>query len=247
MEIKFIPAHSSNYYSGRSGNSILYIVVHYTANNGDTAAGNGNYFSGANRQASAHYFVDENSIVQSVKDSDGAWHCGGSLESSHHPYRNICTNRNSIGIEMCSDIVNGKYVITEATVNRTVELVKMLMKKYNIAADHVIRHYDVTGKRCPEPWVRDESKWIDFKKRLTATAPAKQEEEIVTQDQFNKMMDTYLAQRDVKPMTWEQEAMKWAQEQGLIKGNEKGQLMPKSFLTRGEFVTVLKRYAEKQN
>jgi N-acetylmuramoyl-L-alanine amidase len=173
MEIKFIPAHSSNYYSGRSGNSILYIVVHYTANNGDTAAGNGNYFSGANRQASAHYFVDENSIVQSVKDSDGAWHCGGSLESSHHPYRNICTNRNSIGVEMCSDIVNGKYVITEATVNRTVELVKMLMKKYNIAADHVIRHYDVTGKRCPEPWVRDESKWIDFKKRLTATAPAK--------------------------------------------------------------------------
>ena len=66
MNIKFIAADPSNYYHGRSGNSIKYIVVHYTANNGDTAAGNGNYFSSPNRKASAHYFVDENSVVQTA-------------------------------------------------------------------------------------------------------------------------------------------------------------------------------------
>ena len=248
MNIKFIAADPSNYYHGRSGNSIKYIVVHYTANNGDTAAGNGNYFSSPNRKASAHYFVDENSVVQSVKDSDGAWHCGGSLESSHHPYRNICTNKNSIGVEMCSDKVNGKYVITAVTVDRTVELVKMLMKKYNIAADHVIRHYDVTGKYCPEPWVRDQSKWANFKVRLTApekpVTPVKEEEE-VTQEQFNKMMDTYLAGlAKQQPSSWSDTARKWAESIGLIKGNDKGNKNYKSFCTREQMVQFLYRFKD---
>ena len=85
-------------------------------------------------------------------------------------------NRNSLGVEMCSDIVGGKYTITPQTVDRAVELVKYLMAKYGIDVDHVVRHYDVTGKLCPEPWVRDESLWRKFKARLTApTKPAKPE------------------------------------------------------------------------
>lgn len=35
-------------------------------------------------------------------------------------------NRNSLGVEMCSDIVSGKYTITQQTVDRTVELVRWL-------------------------------------------------------------------------------------------------------------------------
>lgn len=179
MEIKFVPADPSNYYAGRGGNSIRYIVVHYTANDGDTSMNNARYFQGAGRQASAHYFVDEDSVTQSVRDADGAWHCGGALESSHHPLHGICMNRNSLGVEMCSDIVGGKYVITAQTVNRTVELVRWLMAKYGIDADHVVRHYDVTGKACPEPWVRDESLWRAFKARLTAPEKPKEETEVV--------------------------------------------------------------------
>ena len=164
MDIPFLQADSSNFYSGRGGNSIKYIVVHYTAGNGDTAMNNAQYFhNNSGLQASAHYFVDEHSVVQSVRDTDGAWHCGGPLESSHHPLHNICMNRNSLGVEMCSDKVNGKYVITAQTVDRTVELVRWLMDKYGIDVDHVVRHYDVTGKDCPEPWVRDESLWRKFK------------------------------------------------------------------------------------
>ena len=40
MNIPFVPADSSNFYSGRGGNSIKYIVMHYTANDGDTDEGN---------------------------------------------------------------------------------------------------------------------------------------------------------------------------------------------------------------
>ena len=58
MEVKEMLAHPSNFTKGRK-QKIQYIVVHYTANNGDTAEGNGKYFSGADRNTSAHYFVDE--------------------------------------------------------------------------------------------------------------------------------------------------------------------------------------------
>ena len=47
MNIPFVPADPSNYYSGRGGNSIKYIVMHYTANDGDTDEGNAHYFQGA--------------------------------------------------------------------------------------------------------------------------------------------------------------------------------------------------------
>ena len=182
MNIPFVPADPSNYYSGRGGNSIKYIVMHYTANDGDTDEGNAHYFQGAGRRASAHYFVDKDSVTQSVRDRDAAWHCGGALESSHHPLRGICMNRNSLGVEMCSDIVGGKYTITPQTVDRAVELVKYLMAKYGIDVDHVVRHYDVTGKLCPEPWVGDESLWRKFKARLTAPVepePKKEDDEVV--------------------------------------------------------------------
>jgi len=45
--------------------------------------------------------------------------------------------------------------------------------------DHVVRHYDVTGKDCPEPWVRDESLWRKFKARLVEPEPKKEDDEVV--------------------------------------------------------------------
>lgn len=36
--------------------------------------------------------------------------------------------------------------------------------------------------------------------------------------------------------------MQWAVRNGLLQGDEHGRLMPKKFMTRGEFMTVLQRY-----
>lgn len=52
-------------FNGGHYSRIKYIVVHYTGNNGDTAYSNTNYFR-SYRGASAHYFVDDKSIWQSV-------------------------------------------------------------------------------------------------------------------------------------------------------------------------------------
>lgn len=167
---------------------IKYIVIHYVGALGGAKA-NCQWYAGADRGASAHYFVDfDGSVWQSVEDKDIAWHCGA--KSYRHPE---CRNANSIGIEMCvrnkgsqADTPKGGQADTskdsfadtsrdwyfeDATVAAAIELTRMLMDKYHIPADHVIRHYDVTGKICPNPYVYNTTShtWAQFKAALEAS------------------------------------------------------------------------------
>lgn len=149
-------------YRASTNKKNLYIVIHYTANNGDTALNNCKYFEKDYRGASAHYFVDEKEVWQCVEDKDIAWHVGGASR-----YYNGARNENSIGIEMCSrKDSNGKYYIKPETIENTRVLTRVLMEKYNIPIENVVRHYDVTHKICPEPFVREPQQWEDFKKGL---------------------------------------------------------------------------------
>lgn len=159
----FKSAHTTNFKKGRT-DSIKYIVIHYTANNGDTAKNNLNYFANnQNLSASAHYFVDENEVCQSVKDADTAYHCGAKTYK-----HKVCRNSNSIGIELCSrKDANGKFYFKDKTVANALSLTKELMQKYNIPVANVVRHYDVTGKICPAPMVNDEELWKEFLSKLS--------------------------------------------------------------------------------
>lgn len=146
---QFKQCNDSNFMYGRTKNGvkhkIQWIVIHFTAGKGDTAKNNADYFArcgGLN--ASAHFFVDENEIWQTVNLANTAWHCGS--ETGY--YYNSCRNVNSIGIEMCSDWKNGEYVITMETQKRTVKLVQWLMEQYGIDINHVCMHYHVTHKYC---------------------------------------------------------------------------------------------------
>ena len=155
-----------NYNKG-NGKQNKYIVVHYVGATGGAEA-NCRYFQKTYRGASAHYFVGhKGEIWQCVEDKDIAWHCGANKYK--HPY---CRNTNSIGIEMCcrQNSSNGTWYFEDATVNATIVLIKELMQKYNIPASNVIRHYDVTGKVCPEPYVRDAAAWNTFKASLVTPA-----------------------------------------------------------------------------
>lgn len=136
-----------------------YIVIHYVGAV-STAKNNADYFYSKYRGASAHYFVDENEIWQVVDDLDSAWHVGS------NKYYNNVRNSNSIGIEMCVKKKNGKWYFEEKTVKNTIELVKAKMKQYNIPLSNVCRHYDVTHKTCPQPYVADVKAWNNFLKQL---------------------------------------------------------------------------------
>ena len=106
MQISFQQANRGNYLAADRGRGdIRYIVIHFTANDGDTAKNNADYFAREDISTSAHYFVDEDEVWQSVRDQDIAWHCG-TRGTYYHPY---CRNANSIGIELCSRLKNGRY------------------------------------------------------------------------------------------------------------------------------------------
>ena len=157
---------SSYNYSSRNGNSIKYITLHYTGNKGDTAKNNVDYFYGGDRSASAHYFVDDNSVWQSVEDYNSAWAVGDGKGAYG------ITNQNSISIEMCC---NSSGVISEKTETNALELVKYLMSKYNISISNIVRHYDASRKICPN-WSADNwSRWITFKNKLNETVEIKEE------------------------------------------------------------------------
>jgi len=166
MEIKagLLP-YKSNYKQSRN-TDIKYIVIHYTGNKGDTALNNVKYFANNTVKASAHFFVDENSIYTSVPVNDTAWHCGGGLQGSKgHAWYGKCTNSNSIGVEMC--LLDKSGNVRNGTIAKAVEVTKYLMNMYNIPAENVIRHWDVTGKSCPAPMTGDNNAyWEDFKNRI---------------------------------------------------------------------------------
>ncbi|MBR4892784.1 MAG: N-acetylmuramoyl-L-alanine amidase, partial [Clostridia bacterium] len=173
-------ANHTNFKKGRS-EKIKYIVIHYTANNGDTAKDNIDYYSNTpNLSSSAHYFVDEKEICKSVEEKDTAWHCGSKVYK-----HNKCRNSNSIGIEMCSryngnlrndkkigNVNFGNYYFKRETVLNAVLFTKELMKQYGISAENVIRHYDVTGKNCPAPFVENDELWKEFKTMLNNISSA---------------------------------------------------------------------------
>ncbi len=171
VKIKVNLAHRKNYGGERALSKIKYIVIHYTANDGDHDESNANYFKNNIKQASAHYFVDGDSITQNVLDNYVAYSVGGAKwadcpKTGGGKFYNVCTNNNSISVELCDEVKNGKSDFTEATLKNAADLVKMLMKKYNIDSDHVIRHFDVNGKHCPKPMMGDSPAWVAFKKRL---------------------------------------------------------------------------------
>ena len=150
-------------HSGRGGQSIKGIVIHYTSNYADTARANANYFCTADRGASAHYFVDETSIYQSIEESDAAWAVGRKYADA--PLWGTLTNYNTISVEMCSS--GGR--IADATMRNTADLVRTLMAKYNVPPDRVVRHWDVCGKRCPgwDGWLPpNEGQWMRLKEMI---------------------------------------------------------------------------------
>ena len=147
-----------------NANTPKYIVVHYVGAQSSTALNNCKYFAGGDRGASAHYFVDDNSIYQCIEDKHGAWHVGNT--------RTEVNNKNSIGIEMCC--MGANLGVTEKTEANTLDLVKYLMNKYNIPASNVRTHYQVSGnsKVCPNWSANNWARWTNFKNKLTNSTPA---------------------------------------------------------------------------
>ena len=151
----------------RKLSAITAIVMHYTANKGQTATAKGNakYFANGSegRKASAHYVVDEGPTAYECVPLDTvAWSVG---DGSKGPYGKLVNNYNSVSIEMVSHTdASGMSYIPEETQRHAAELYAQL-KKQLPNVKYVVRHYDVSLKKCPLPML-DAGEWAKFKDLL---------------------------------------------------------------------------------
>lgn len=144
---------------------IKYLAIHFTAGSSSAkgrARGTKEVFE--QRPASADFCVDDAEMVQlnpdlanyycwAVGDKRAQGSGGGSLYG-------IATNRNTISIEICSTCKpatqtavshsnHDGWSFTRQALTNAVRLAKILMQKYGITPDRVVRHYDISGKLCP--------------------------------------------------------------------------------------------------
>lgn len=230
-----------------SSRNIEYIVVHYFGALG-SAKSTCAYFKNVNRKASAHYFVDDYGIWQCVEDKNASWHCG---DSGIGTFKGLCKNANSIGIETrpykistaTMSAADTDWYFHEQTTDNLVELVKSLMVTHNIDIDHVIRHYDVTEKWCPRPWLGDDVNayygktgnqlWAEFKTRLTES-----EGDIMTGEEIYNALKEYT--NTAEAPEWARLELAEAVELGITDGTRPMELIP-----RYQAAIMAKRAAKK--
>lgn len=141
------------------------IVIHYTANPGSSAQANRNYFEGLKDEhttkASSHFVIGmEGEIIQCIPSGEIA-------------YASNDRNYDTLSIECCHPDESGKF--TDATYRSLVDLTAWLCSRFEIPADQVIRHYDVTGKDCPKYFVEHEDAWQQFRKEVGAAVREEKE------------------------------------------------------------------------
>lgn len=137
------------------GRKIKYLVIHYTAggsSKGDSETRTRNVF--LTRNASADFVVDDDSMLQVNPDPENyfCWAVGDGKGKYG------INNKDCVSIEMCSNLTKGTsaavpnhtgWYFTDETIENTIKLSKMIMERYNIPWENVIRHYDVSRKLCP--------------------------------------------------------------------------------------------------
>jgi N-acetylmuramoyl-L-alanine amidase len=165
------------------------IVMHWTADPSATDENEVKFFDGSDggggRYASAHIFVDRDSARLDIPLNEVAYHANekpckiAKLAATASYYRGGGANLTAIGVEMC---VEKDGTIHADTISRAVQVVADLCAQFKLdpKAD-IYRHYDITGKNCPAPWVTDSSKFADFKKRVDAVVNPPQSVTVASQ------------------------------------------------------------------
>ena len=133
------------------------IVIHYVGNPGSTAEGNREYFESLSqlpdvKGASSHYIVGlEGEILQCIPIYEVAF--------ANYPRNNV-----TISIEVCHPDEGGQFNST--TYWALVKLSAYLLEEAHLSKEHLIRHYDVSGKECPVYYVQHPEAWTEFKEAV---------------------------------------------------------------------------------
>lgn len=131
--MEWIP--SPNFNSGRGGKSIGLVVIHWFGMGTiDSAIGS---FQNPVRQASAHYLISDDRLVQMVKEENTAWHAGV-----------YDINQRSVGIEHDA---NPEKDLSEASYQTSGKLLREICERHGIPLDreHIKGHNEFKATQCP--------------------------------------------------------------------------------------------------
>lgn len=175
-------------------NDVKKLILHWTANFGASANNHYIYFgktmieqnaklpANNRRYASAHIFIDRKEALCIVPLNEVAYQANDVQKYVNgKAYRGVSAltpnaNMLAIGVEMC---VEKNGAIHDETIDRTVKVFAELCKKYKLdPLKDIVRHYDVTGKDCPSPFVRDSSKFTKFKNDVKKAMGGKVDKEV---------------------------------------------------------------------
>lgn len=142
------------------------VIAHWTANRdaGANAKANRNYFNNhTDRYASAHYVVDDHSIIHCIPDNEVAYHVGANVYKADGQRiiadtPSLTPNFYVIGFEMCVNS-DGDW---NKTYQNSVDLAAHLLRKHGFTINDLYRHFDITGKDCPNMMLTATT-WNKFK------------------------------------------------------------------------------------
>ncbi|SMO55199.1 peptidoglycan-binding protein [Melghirimyces algeriensis] len=127
-----------------------YITIHNTGNTDKGADADAHarlLKRGNSRQASWHFTVDDEKVVQHLPTDEVGWHAGDGRGPG---------NMSSIGVEICENW-DGDFAQAEAN---TAQLVRRLCDELDIPVSRVVPHRHWSGKNCPHRTLKHWSQFI---------------------------------------------------------------------------------------
>ncbi len=216
--------------SGQRTHSIDRITPHCVVGQ-CTAEGLGDWFAKSSTRASSNYGIDRDGRVGLyVEEKNRSW-CSSSSANDQRAVTIECASDASAPyafrdevytalIRLCTDICrrNGKRkLLWLADRDKTLA--------YAPAPDEMVLtvHRWFASKSCPGDWMF--SRMDDLAGRVTAALEEKP-----------------VPAKDNTPAAWSKDAVEWAVSNGLMLGDNEGNLMLRSPITREQFCVMLKRY-----
>lgn len=211
------------------------LVIHWTANTnkGADADNNRDYFEDHPwNKVSAHYIVDDHSVVQCVPENEMAYHVGAEWYAED-ALRQLGSypNGTTIGIEMCVNS-DGDFI---KTYQNTVALAADILQRHGWGIDRLWKHYDITGKHCPGFFVDDAvARGFGFESAYEGWKKFGQGVAIALQTRKTSMFE------DVGDH-WARGSIERLTKKGLIKGDDQGNFRPDQPITRAETAVLIER------
>ena len=208
----------------------------------------GNIFAPTSKQASSNYGIGpDGRIGMYVEEKDRSW-CSS----------NGANDNRAITIEVASDTTS-PYKVTDAAFNSLIKLLADICKRNNIkslkwkADKNLIGHPEeqnmtvhrwFANKSCPGDYLYN--KHYEIAEKVNELLGVEEDDDM-TQERFNEMMDNYMKERaELEPSKWSEQARAWEENNGLINGDAQGRTMYKKYMTREEVITVLYRAMNKE-